>query len=224
FESIHAKESAQSATVRAEQAREQLLDKNLNETFEKANAAMMAARDVANNTPVELKSAHMAFDQAKARYQAGLTPIDDLAQAQRLLVQAEVDDSIARLNIWRALLQLGAARGDLNPSCRLLTSRPGIPSNASRSLSPKSSALGYRGAHCRSDRLHYGNQPDARGHLSGSGKSRHLRRAAIWRNDACANGRVRNLLLRVPLPLHHRNSVRRQQKRTGRHVAQADLS
>jgi len=113
FESIHAKESAQSATVRAEQAREQLLDKNLNETFEKANAALMAARDVANNTPIELKSAQMAFDQAKARYQAGLTPIDDLAQAQRLLVEAEVDDSIARLNVWRALLQLDFARGDL---------------------------------------------------------------------------------------------------------------
>jgi len=115
FASIHAKESAQSATVHAEQARQQLIDKTLNESFEKAQAALTAARDVANNTPVELKSAHMAFDQAKARYQAGLTPIDDLAQAQRLLVQAEVDDSIARLNIWRALLQLDAARGDLEP-------------------------------------------------------------------------------------------------------------
>jgi outer membrane protein len=115
FASIHAKESAQSATVHAEQARQQLVDRTLNETFEKAKAALTAAREVANNTPVELKSAHMAFDQAKARYQAGLTPIDDLAQAQRLLVQAEVDDSIARLSVWRALLQLDAARGDLQP-------------------------------------------------------------------------------------------------------------
>lgn len=113
FASIHAKESAQSATVRAEEAREQLIDKNLNEAFERAGAALAAAREVANNTPIELKSAQMAFDQAKARYQAGLTPVDDLAQAQRLLVQAEVDDSIARLNIWRALLQFDAARGDL---------------------------------------------------------------------------------------------------------------
>jgi outer membrane protein len=113
FASVHAKESAQSATVRAEQARAQLIDKALKESFEKAKAALIAAREVANNTPIELKSAHTAFDQAKARYQAGLTPIDDLAQAQRLLVQAEVDDSIARLNVWRALLQLDAARGDL---------------------------------------------------------------------------------------------------------------
>jgi outer membrane protein len=121
FASIHAKESAQSAAVRAEEARQQLIDKNLNETFEKARAALAAAREVANNTPIELKSAHMAFDQAKARYQAGLTPIDDLAQAQRLLVQAEVDDSIARLSVWRALLQLDSARGDLQPFLQAVT-------------------------------------------------------------------------------------------------------
>lgn len=113
FASIHAKESSQRATFRAEQAREQLIDKTLNEQFAKAKATLAAAREVATDTPIELKSAHMAFDQAKARYQAGLTPIDDLAQAQRLVVQAEVDDSIARLNVWRALLQVDAARGDL---------------------------------------------------------------------------------------------------------------
>lgn len=115
FASIHAKVSAQSATIRAERARQQLIDKNLNETFEKARATLTAAREVANNTPIELKSAHMAFDQAKARYEAGLTPIDDLTEAQRLLVKAEVDDSIARLSVWRALLQVDAARGDLQP-------------------------------------------------------------------------------------------------------------
>lgn len=113
FASIHAKEAAQSSTVRAEQAREQLIDKTLNEQFAKAKVALAAAREIANNTPVELKSAHMAFDQAKARYHAGLTPIDDLAQAQRLVVQAEVDDSVARLNVWRALLQFDVARGDI---------------------------------------------------------------------------------------------------------------
>jgi outer membrane protein TolC len=114
FASIHAKEAAQSATVGAEQARELLIDKTLNEQFAKAKATLAAAREVATDTPIELKSALMAFDQAKARYQAGLTPIDDLAQAQRLVVQAEVDDSIARLNVWRALLQLDVARGDLH--------------------------------------------------------------------------------------------------------------
>jgi outer membrane protein len=115
FASIHAREAAQAATLRATQANEQLADKLLQEQFMKAKAALVAAREVAANTPIEVKSAHMAFDQAKARYQAGLAPIDDLAQAQRLVVQAEIDDSIARLNVWRALLLLNAARGDIQP-------------------------------------------------------------------------------------------------------------
>jgi hypothetical protein len=38
-----------------------------------------------------------------------------VAQAQRLVVQAEMDDSIARLNVWRAFLQLQLVRGDLQP-------------------------------------------------------------------------------------------------------------
>jgi outer membrane protein len=115
FASIHAREAAQSATLRANKASEQLADKTLEEQFSRAKATLHAARKVAANTPVEVRSAHTAFDQAKARYQAGLAPIDDVAQAQRLVVQAEIDDSIARLNVWRALLQIDAARGDIQP-------------------------------------------------------------------------------------------------------------
>ncbi len=115
FASIHAREADQSATLRADKASEQLPDKTLQEQFSRAKATLHAAREIAANTPVEVKSAHMAFDQARARYQAGLAPIDDVAQAQRLVVHAEIDDSIARLNVWRALLQIEAARGDIQP-------------------------------------------------------------------------------------------------------------
>jgi outer membrane protein len=121
FASIHAREAAQAATLRANKANEQLADKLLQEQFAKAKATLRAAREVATNTPIEVKSAHMAFDQAKARYQAGLAPIDDVAQAQRLVVQAEIDDSIARLNVWRALLQIDAARGDIQPFLQAIT-------------------------------------------------------------------------------------------------------
>jgi outer membrane protein TolC len=115
FASIHAREATQAATVRANRSNEQLADRTLQEQFAKAKAAVRAAREVAANTPVEVKAAHTAFDQAKARYQAGLAPIDDLAQAERLVVQAEIDDSVARLSVWRALLQLDASRGDIQP-------------------------------------------------------------------------------------------------------------
>ncbi len=41
--------------------------------------------------------------------------------AESLLTQAEADDAVARLNIWRALAGVSAARGDLNPFLTQLT-------------------------------------------------------------------------------------------------------
>jgi outer membrane protein TolC len=115
FASIHAREVSQAATLSAAQAQEQLAGRELQEQFAQAQASLRATRAVAENTPIELSSAQTSFAQANARYKAGLSPIDDLAQAQRLLVQAQIDDSIARLNVWRTFLHLQAIRGDLQP-------------------------------------------------------------------------------------------------------------
>jgi len=110
---IRAKEAEQSANIRAGEAQYQLVKTNLQAQFRSARAALNGARRIAANTPVEVSSARTALAQAKARYQAGLTPIDDVAQAQRLFVQAEIDDSLARLGVWRAFLQLETAVGDV---------------------------------------------------------------------------------------------------------------
>jgi outer membrane protein TolC len=115
FASIHAREVSQAATLKAEQSRETLVGRQLQEQFAQARAALRATRSIAKNTPIQAAAARTALAQATARYKAGLTSIDDVAQAQRLVVQAEMDDSIARLNVWRAFLQLQAIRGDLQP-------------------------------------------------------------------------------------------------------------
>jgi outer membrane protein TolC len=39
----------------------------------------------------------------------------EVADAQRRLAQAEIDDSLARLAIWRARLAVFAASGDITP-------------------------------------------------------------------------------------------------------------
>jgi outer membrane protein len=115
FASIHAREASQASTVAAAQAHEQLASRELQEQFAQSAAVLRASRSVAENTPIALSSAQTSFAQANARYKAGLSPIDDLAEAQRILVQAQIDDSIARLNVWRAFLHLQAVRGDLEP-------------------------------------------------------------------------------------------------------------
>ena len=115
FASIHAREVSEAAALNAEQSRETLVGRQLQEQFAQARAALRATRSIAKNTPIQAAAARTALAQATARYKAGLTSIDDVAQAQRLVVQAEMDDSIARLNVWRAFLQLQSIRGDLQP-------------------------------------------------------------------------------------------------------------
>lgn len=115
FANINAKKSEQAANLRTSQANEDLTVRSLQEQFSQALAGLKAAKTVADNTPIQVKSAQTALDQASARYKAGLGTIDDVAQAQRLLVQAQMDDSVARLNAWRAFLRLQFVRGNLQP-------------------------------------------------------------------------------------------------------------
>ena len=74
---------------------------------------VQATRAVAANTPVQLAAAQQSEAQATARYQAGLASIVEVADAQSLLAQAEVQDQLARIDVWRALLAQSAARGTL---------------------------------------------------------------------------------------------------------------
>ena len=115
FASIHARSASQASSLKAAEAHEQLAGRELQEQFAQATAVLRASRAIAENSPVALSAAKATLAQANARYKAGLSSIDEVAQAQRLGVQAEIDDTIARLNVWRALLHLQAVRGDLQP-------------------------------------------------------------------------------------------------------------
>lgn len=112
---LQAREAAQSATVRAQTARAQQIVTDLKAQWNIAVARLEGARRVAANTPTQVAAARAAVDQATARYQSGLGIIDAVAEAQRLLTQAEIDDALARLGVWRALLQLATAAGDIQP-------------------------------------------------------------------------------------------------------------
>jgi outer membrane protein TolC len=74
---------------------------------------------VIENTPIQLEAARATEQQATARYKAGLANIVEVAEAQRLLTQAEIDDALARLGVWRALFGVAAAQGDLTPMLQL---------------------------------------------------------------------------------------------------------
>src|SRR5262249_40148307 len=99
----------------AERDRYEQVVQNLKTQDLKARALMKAAAELARTMPVELKAATDAESRARARYTSGLGNVTEVAEAQRLLAQAEADDAVARLGMWRALLAVAQARGDLAP-------------------------------------------------------------------------------------------------------------
>jgi outer membrane protein len=126
FSNLRARKAAAAASTRAEAA---LYDEAmLTVTSQQQAAAAMveAARAVAANTPVQLGAARQSESQASARYQAGLASIVEVADAQSLLAQAEVQDQLARIDVWRALLAQAAARGTLTPFLALMNSPAGV--------------------------------------------------------------------------------------------------
>jgi outer membrane protein len=115
FSSLRARKAAAAASTRSEAA---LFDEaTLTVTSQQQTAAAMlqAARAIAANAPVQLAAAQQTESQARARYQAGLASIVEVADAQSLLAQAEVQDQLARLDVWRALLAQAVAQGTLAP-------------------------------------------------------------------------------------------------------------
>jgi outer membrane protein TolC len=112
---IRARKSAQSATIRAETARYEQIAVDLRAQWNRAVASLQGGRRIAANTPVQVAAARTATEQATARYESGLGTIDQVADAQRLLTQAEIDDALARLGVWRGLLAVASAAGDIQP-------------------------------------------------------------------------------------------------------------
>ncbi len=112
-------------SIRAQQAQESAIGRSASATYRQvladtqaqldaAEATFEQARRVADETPKEVADARTGFAQSNAQYRAGLATIVAVAEAQRLLTQAEIDDSLAKLAVWRALMQIQIAQGDIS--------------------------------------------------------------------------------------------------------------
>jgi outer membrane protein len=120
FTSLRARRAAAAASGRAETALYDEALLTITSQQQAAAATVQAARAVAANTPVQLFAAQQTEAQARARYEAGLASIVEVADAQNLLVQAEFQNQLARVDVWRALLAEGVAQGNLTPFLTLV--------------------------------------------------------------------------------------------------------
>jgi outer membrane protein TolC len=117
---IRSRKAMEVANEHAEEARYDQALQDLTGQLRKAQASLNGAQHVAENTPVELDAARTTETEERARYQAGLATLVDVSDAQSLLVQAEIDDVLARLAVWQNLASVAASQGDLGPFLQFL--------------------------------------------------------------------------------------------------------
>ena len=114
YRSNRAKQRIEAHRVEQERAREAVVEQGIRGEVARAQIAVESARRIAGNTPIELQAAQELEEQERARYRAGLATVADVADSQLLLTQAEVEDALARIGVWRAMLALAAARGSFD--------------------------------------------------------------------------------------------------------------
>lgn len=112
---VRARARAEAAKVQSETARRTEIGQLVDAQLLSAAAIADGARRVATETPVALQAARAAETQATARYKSGLATVLEVAEAQRLLTDAEIQDAEARLGVWSGLLLAARAAGDLGP-------------------------------------------------------------------------------------------------------------
>ncbi|MDH3504454.1 MAG: TolC family protein, partial [Nitrospirota bacterium] len=127
FSSIRAQQQQEHYRNLAETARYDRVIQELTAQQVKARSLMESTKLIAENTPIQLQAARLTESQAAAQFKAGLATVVEVSEAQRLVVQAAVDDARARLGVWKALLALSGVQGELSQFLQLVRSFPSSP-------------------------------------------------------------------------------------------------
>ena len=120
---LRPQQRAQQSIVTANEATRARVLSDVSAQVKEARALLDGARLVAQNTPIELKAARESEQQQKVRYQSGLATVIEVSAAEASLAQAEGDDIVARVNVWRGVAGVAEAGGDLQPFLQLIEAK-----------------------------------------------------------------------------------------------------
>ncbi len=112
---LHQEKKVQAERIYQQQQDAELVLQNLKTQDLQSRARVQAALKLAENMPIQVQSAVVATQQAEARYRTGLGSIAQVAQANQTLAQSRVQEAIARVGVWRALLSVASVHGDIKP-------------------------------------------------------------------------------------------------------------
>lgn len=113
------------AEADAAQARALTVHNTLTAERAEAQAALQGAQRIAARTAALVSAANATLEQFLARYRAGLTTHVEVADAQRQLARAEMDDAVAQLEVIAARLRQAQANGDLAQFLKLVDTERG---------------------------------------------------------------------------------------------------
>lgn len=100
--------------LQADQDQLAQIDLNLRRQVETAEANYQQNLLIAREAPVQSKAARLSYQGLELSYRSGLVDFTRLTQGQYQLLNAEMAEADANLQVWRALLDIGVAKGNLN--------------------------------------------------------------------------------------------------------------
>lgn len=114
YSKINIKKKQYQSLLQADEAR--LSQARLDISKQIETAVMQYQQDVkiANKSPELLRSASEVYEGLKLSYETGLVDFTRLTNSQYELQKAEVNDANVRLQLWRSLLAIATAKGNLN--------------------------------------------------------------------------------------------------------------
>lgn len=113
--SVRAQRAMAQQEEAANKAKFDLAMQELTQKDGRAKVLLDNAIKVAAETPTLVTAARENEMKALERYKVGLSNIVEVAESERILADAEVKDAVAQVRVWRAILAITYAHGDLKP-------------------------------------------------------------------------------------------------------------
>lgn len=114
YSKVNIQKKQYQSLLKADDARLAQARLDIGKQTETALAQYWQDMKIADKSPVLLKAARDVYLGLKISYETGLIDYTRLSQAQYELLKAEINDANTRLQLWRSLLNIAIAKGDLH--------------------------------------------------------------------------------------------------------------
>jgi outer membrane protein len=114
FAKVNIQKRQYRSLLRADQDQLSQVSVNLQRQVETAESNYRQNLLIAAEAPLQSKAARLSYEGLRLSYQSGLVDFTRLTQGQYQLLNAEMMEAGAYLQVWRSLLDIGVAKGNLD--------------------------------------------------------------------------------------------------------------